>query len=175
MYPPHLKTNRFTLLPYRQKDEDRFVVMGLDPAVLQFMGGGADTADEAGERKFFQKIFTIYDDTESKRWFWIWGIYENDLLCGHFELKETQYTSEQELEIVYMTHPAARRKGLMREVLAFFKSNQKVWGKTIIATVSQQNSISIQLLEEWGITKKQLIDPKDGEESFWKFTLDANE
>ncbi len=169
MYPPIYRTQRFSLLPYRLKDEDRFVEMTLDPMVLRFMGGGGE-GDETSERKFFQKIFSIYEKKEMSRWFWIWGIYDGDKLCGHFELKDTQYTDVQELEIVYMVHPKERRRGIISEVLAFFKAKQGEWNRRIIATVNTKNQASISLLEAWGISQKEIIHLKEGD-PFYKIIL----
>ncbi|MEM8892144.1 MAG: GNAT family N-acetyltransferase, partial [Bacteroidota bacterium] len=148
IHPPILKTNRFTLMPYRQEDEDRFVEIALDETSTQFMGGA--TGNEEEERALFKQVLELYKKKD-QRWFWVWGIYEEDLLCGHIELKESEHTNEHELEIVYMIHPEQRRKGVMTEVLALLKQKQKSLGKRIIATVSPDNSSSFSLLEKWGI------------------------
>ncbi len=168
MYPPTLTFNQITLKAYEPQDEDRFVEIVTDKASLQFMGGA--TGNERKERKVFQSTFSIYERTE-KRWWWIFGIYKNDQLCGHLEIKETEHTTDQELEIVYMIHPDARRQGLMTTVLDFLKVQQHQWNKRIIATVSPKNINSLALLEKWGIDKREtLIDPDDGHEYF-KFVL----
>ena len=54
MHPPILHTYRFTLMPYRQEDEDRFVEIALDETSTQFMGGAR--GDEEEERALFKKI-----------------------------------------------------------------------------------------------------------------------
>lgn len=168
MYPPVFKTKQFTLKPYCQKDEDRFVEMALDELSTQFMGGA--TGDEIEQRKLFKKVFELYKNVD-KRWFWLWGIYKGDLLCGHLEMKETEHTNENELEIVYMVHPNERRKGLMTAVLSLLKKNQYKWKKRIIATVSAENLNSLKLLNNWGIEKKELlVEEETGKECF-KLTL----
>ncbi len=169
MYPPILKKNRITLKPYDQSDEDRFVEIALDPASVQFMGGA--TGIEEDVRKLFNSGFEIYKRTDD-RWFWLWGIYKDDLLCGHLELKETENTNEGELEVVYMVHPEERRKGIMTEVLSLLKENQHSWKKRVIATVDKENQVSISSLKKWGIDKTEIrLDDETGEESF-KFILE---
>lgn len=126
MLPPILKINKLTLKPYTFEDEERFIEMALDPLSIQFMGGA--TGNEVEERKVFKKIFEIYK-RKDERWFWLWGIYKDDLLCGHLEMKETEHTNNNELEIVYIVHPEERQKGVMTEVLSLLKQQQKSWQK----------------------------------------------
>lgn len=168
MHPPILHTHRFTLMPYRQEDEDRFVEIALDKTSMQFMGGA--TGDEEEERALFKKVLALYQK-EDQRWFWIWGIYEKDLLCGHLEMKESEHTTEHELEIVYMIHPDLRRQGVMTEVLALLKQKQESWGKRIIATVSPNNNSSLSLLEKWGIEKKEMLINEEKGEEYFKLSL----
>ncbi len=168
MIPPQLKTNRFTLGPYQAKDEDRFVEMALDPVSIKFMGGSSGI--EANERAMFQKILTIYEKND-KRWFWIWGVCQEDRLCAHLELKETGHTNEGELEVVYMVHPDARGKGLMTEVLALLKEMQSTWDRRIIATLSAENTNSMKLLKRWGIEQEEIIRDEEDDDEYLKVLL----
>ncbi len=167
MKPNKLKTKKYELRPYSMYDENRFVEMCLDEEVVRFMDGA--NGDEKAERVLFKKIFEIYADTSSKRVFKIWGIYDRDKLCGHLELKETEHTSDKELEIVYMIHPAERGKGIMCEVLDLIKENQFFLQKKIIATVHKDNTKSRRLLKRWGINRQEFY--KEGEEEFVKVWL----
>jgi len=166
--PPELKTKHFILKPYQAKDENRFIEIVLDKGSVQFMGGS--TGNEVEERLVFKKIFEVYKTTKD-RWFWIWGIYQNNILCGHLELKETEHTNADELEIVYMIHPQERRKGIMTEVLELIKQHQKIWGKKIIATLSPKNVNSIALLKKWGIEKTEELIDKETNETYLKLSL----
>ena len=152
MRPKILQTANYELRPYSNQDEDRFVEMGMDEEVVRFMEGA--TGKEQAERALFKKIFEIYADTSTNRIFRIWGIYEGNKLCGHLELKETEHTSDEELELVYMIHPAERGKGIMCEVLDLIKQNHFFLQKGIIATVHTENTKSIRLLERWGINRR---------------------
>lgn len=160
MRPNNYQVNKdLSLKPYRQIDEDCFVEMSLDEKVIKYMDGASGVEQE--ERELFQKIFTIYTDSTNTRIFNIWGIYKKDQLCGHLELKETADTTAAELEIVYMIHPAARRQGIMLEVLNYIKNNQTIWQRKIVATVHPKNTPSFRLLEKWGI-EKSINYPKEG-------------
>lgn len=170
MKPPNYKTPRFILKPYELKDETRFIEIALDPNSIEFMGGA--TGDVKIERKLFKTIFDIYENTESNRWFWIWGVYEEDKLVAHFELKETEDTVSGELEIIYMVHPNERKKGVMTEVLACIKKNQKEWDKQITATADPKNIGSISILEKWGIIKKELRIDDETDKRYYKFWLE---
>ena len=99
MVPPILNSKHYSLKPYSPADEDRFVEISLDEVSTRFMGGA--NGNEQEERVLFKKIFEIYE-RKDERWFWVWGIYKDNLLCGHFELKETEHTNDNELELVYM-------------------------------------------------------------------------
>ncbi len=146
--------------------------MGTDEWVVRFMEGTSGVAEE--ERELFRKILEIYNNPSAERWFWIWGIYHGDRLCGHMELKDSEHTSASELEMVYMMHPAERGKGYISEVLSFFKEAQQEWKRTIIATVQPDNEISIHLLKRWGITKETTLLDDDGASyiKFWLQTAD---
>jgi hypothetical protein len=39
MFPPSYKTKNYRLVPYQQKDLDRYLEMALDRAVVEYMGG----------------------------------------------------------------------------------------------------------------------------------------
>jgi len=94
------------------------------------------------------------------------------LLCGHLEVKQTEHTKENELEIVYMVHPDDRRTGIMTEVLTLMKQQQVTWRKKMIATVYPNNFASLSLLQKWGIEKEEiLIDSETGKE-YLKLTLE---
>lgn len=168
MYPPVLTTNRFTLKSYSPEDEDRFVEMALDKTSILFMSGS--TGEESEERKLFKKILDIYKEHE-KRWFWLWGIYNEEALYGHLEMKESEHTNDNELEIVFMIHPDVREKGVMTEVLSFLKLKQKCWNKRIIATVDPENINSISILNKWGVDKKEILLNSDTGKEYHKLTL----
>ncbi len=137
-----------SIRPYERSDEDRFVEMSMDQEVIQYMSGTSGKEEE--ESALFQKIFTIYEGTSNARIFHIWGIYLKDQLVGHLELKETEHTTDKELEIVFMMHPDTRRKGIMRKVLRFIQNNQVFFHRRIIATVHSENKGSLKLLKKWG-------------------------
>lgn len=168
MLPPEYKIDQVTLKPYVAEDVDRYLEMVLDATSIRFMGGAS--GDEVEEREVFKKIFHIYQRSET-RWFWIWGIYQDQKLCGHLELKQSDHTEADELEIVYMVHPAERGKGVMSEVLEFLKQHQRNWQKRIIATVNPENRPSITLLKRWGIDEEKMLISRETGEQFLKLRL----
>ncbi|MEM7102920.1 MAG: GNAT family N-acetyltransferase [Bacteroidota bacterium] len=168
MLPPELTTERLILKAYSPPDQNRFIEMSIDQESTQFMGNATGDFDE--EKKLFKKILEIYA-TDQERWFWIWGIFEEKQLCGHLELKQTEHTNPNELEIVYMVHPNERRKGIMTEALSCIKQQQSTWQRRIIATVSPDNLASISLLKKWGIEKEESISDPESGETYLKLTL----
>jgi len=168
MIPIELHTERFTIRPYHKSDEHRYLEMVLDDISIEFMGGTKGIESE--EKEIFKKIFNIYE-LQNDRIFWIWGIYKEDVLCGHLELKETEFTNENELEIVYMVHPNYRRIGLISEVLSLIKSQKKIWKKNIIATVDPDNILSMKILQKWGIVKKEILMVQETHKEFLKLSL----
>ncbi len=154
MIPIELKSERYSIRPYHKRDENSYLEMVLDSVSIEFMGGG--TGIESEEREVFKKIFEIYKDN-NQRIFWIWGIYEKSTLIGHLELKETAYTSADELEIVYIIHPNFRNNGVMTEILSLVRANREIWKRKIVATVNHKNSTSIKTLRKWGIAKKEVL------------------
>lgn len=166
MIPPSYTTKHLTIKPYETIDEDRFVEIAIDPLSVKFIGGANGVETE--ERALFKKISEIYARKEGK-WFWVWGIYKNNKLCGHLELKETDHTSNNELEIIYMIHPDERGKGIMTEVFSFFKEEQNNWQKRIIATVDKDNFYSLALMKKWGIEKTETI--VEEEDEYFKISL----
>ncbi len=171
MYPPIYCTKKFTLRAYCTSDEDRFVEMALDALSVRYMGGA--TGIEAKERQLFKKCFGIYANGESERWFWIWGISSGNELCGHLELKDSEHTRADELEMVYMVHPKARNRGLMTDVLSFLKAQQHVWQRKIIATVSPDNQRSLAVLNKWGITHREKVLNKETGMTYHKVWLSS--
>ncbi len=168
MLPPTYTTSHYILAPYQAKDLERYLEMSLDSEVITFMGGASGSMAE--ERKMFEKIFEIYR-SNMKRWFWIWGVYREEQLCAHLELKDSQHTTTYELEIVYMVHPAERRKGIMKEVINFLIKEQSVWKRQLIATLHPENKNSSRLLESAGVAKQELITDIETGEKYIKIWL----
>lgn len=171
MLPPVYRTQNYILAPYQLKDFDRYSEMTRDNDVIVFMSGATD--DIAEQKKMFEKIFELYRSNDQTRWFWVWAVYRSETLCGHLELKETQDTADDELEVVYMVHPAERRKGIMSEVLNYIKTKQSSWDRRITATVYPENNNSFELLEQVGVHRRKLITDSETGETFSKVWLKA--
>jgi len=159
MLPPILKTEGFILKAISQEDKEPYIELALDRVTQEFMG----KRTEAELQHSLPKVLAIYAKEESDRWHWIWGIYVDEKLAGYLELKDTEHTKEDELEVVYIIHPQFRRTGLMTSVLLFLKSKQVEWERRIIATVKPRHKASLGALEKWGIERKEIVkhDPED--------------
>lgn len=166
MRPPVYKTQHYTLAAYQLQDLERYLEMVLDGDLIAFMGGATGNLEK--EKKMFEKIFELYRSKDQGRWFWVWAIYRDQTLCAHLELKETSDTRDDELEIVYMVHPAERRKGIMNEVLNYIKTKQGIWKRRITATVYPENKNSLELLKQVGVERQELITDSETGETFSK-------
>ncbi len=169
-HPPVFDFGRFKLRPYVKEDEQSVVNMFREPTAHEAMRKEIMTIQQA--KNLFAKTQGIYSSDKSKRWFWIWGIEVDGKNQGHFELKETDNTKENELELVYMLMPEVRRQGILTKILERFKREQVVWDKKVIATVNRHNTVSIQLLDlKWGIESREKIFEEDEDDFYWKFVL----
>ena len=166
MYPPVITSKDLTLKAYHPDDEEAFMEMTSDEYHRVTKG-----YSESHMRGLFKKGFELYKRND-ERWFWVWGIYKNDSLCGHLELKDSENTNADELEVVYAIHEKERRKGIMTEVLTMLKQKQKDWDRKIIATVALDNEKSLELLrKKIGVEKEELITDEDDGYQYFKLTL----
>lgn len=125
------------------------------------MGGvHCETKEDAYE--LFDKTNKIYQGLFPDRHFEIWAIEHEGKLIGHFELKQTLYTSGEELEVVYMLDKDFWGRGLMPEIIDVINQYAASNGKQIIATVNPDNINTIKALSKSGIEKKEWIEDDNG-------------
>ena len=161
MRPSNLRTSRFSLKPYRLADQERFLEMFLDKETQSYMGGISHER-QVGKKRF-QKILAVYERRGNARFHLIWGIYDQDRLCGHLELKDSRWANDEELEIFFMLHPQERSRGIIREVLPLIKRYQYLWGRQIVATIHPENVRSRSRLDIWGVDREETLhDPLEG-------------
>lgn len=159
-------TERTLLRPYRPEDEDRFVALFLDEEVNRFMGGPCGTREEA--MALFRKAFEVYNGLFGDRHFEIWAIELDGYVIGHFELKQSNDTDGDELEVVYLLDQAYWGRGLLPEVLAAVNGYATGLGKRVIATVYPDNARTLRALEKTGIAG---IAQLEGDEKVLKIWL----
>lgn len=152
-----IQTIRTLLRKYTDDDREIIADFFTDGDIGRYMGDGpSDTRKDA--YILFDKIFEVYEAANKNRHFEVWGIeYQNELI-GHIELKETENTLPNELEIVYLLDKPYWNKGIMTEILLKMKEYTFELNKTIIATVKSKNQASIRILEKLGIKKLAYLD-----------------
>lgn len=162
-----IQTERILLRKYTDDDKETVADFFTDAEIGRYMGDGpSETRNDA--YTLFNKIIEIYGRENAQRHFEIWGIEFEGELIGHLELKSTENTLKDELEVVYLLDKVYWGKGIMGEILTALNSHAKTFQKKIIATVKEQNYNSIRVLEKIGIDK--MIRMKD-EINVLKITL----
>ena len=152
-------TGRCLLRKYRESDREKFADLSVDKEVNFFIGGKCETREEA--YNLFDKVFLIYEGTLLPRHFEIWAIDVDNHYAGHFELKQTGDTEEDELEVVYFLDKKLWGKGLMPEIIAEINKYAGSMNKTLIATVSSENTNTMKVLRKIGIQKQEALDESD--------------
>ncbi len=155
-----IKTQRCLLRKYDKKDREPFAELSVDKEVNFFMGGKCETKDEAYE--VFDKVFKIYGGALLPRHFEIWAIEIEGEYAGHFELKQTSNTAENELEVVYFLDKRYWGMGLMPEIINEMNVYAGTMSKQLIATASSENSKTMRALAKAGIQKQEYIEDEDG-------------
>ncbi|MBK8552169.1 MAG: GNAT family N-acetyltransferase [Ignavibacteria bacterium] len=154
-------TNRTMLRKYIASDKKIFGELFTDREVNKYMGGQhCETPEDAFS--LFDKCFEIYNGSLQDRHFEIWGIEFEGNLIGHFELKQTQNTVGNELEVVYLLNKEYWGRGLMLEVLNQVNSYSSGMGKQLIATINPENINTVKLLKKTGIEREGWIEDDEG-------------
>ena len=156
-----INTNRTRLRKYEEKDKDNFAELFTDKDVNQFMGGQhCETKEDA--YALFEKSFEIYNGLFPDRHFEIWAIEYEGKLIGHFELKQTNNTTGDELEVVYLLDKDYWGRGLMPEILNEVNKYASGMGKQIIATVNLDNTKTMKALRKMNIEKEGWVEDEEG-------------
>jgi ribosomal-protein-alanine N-acetyltransferase len=155
MLNSEIKTKRTLLRKYLEEDRAEFIRIIIDPDVNHFMGGRTEDPDEAG--KIFNKIFDIYNGKQAERHFEIWAIEFEEKFIGDLELKQTENTTGDELEVVYLIDKAYWGKGLIPEILKEITRYAGDMGKRVIATFNPDNIKTVRALEKAGIDKQEWV------------------
>ena len=155
-----IRTERCLLRKYDESDREAFAELSVDKDVNFFIGGKCETKQEA--YALFDKVFPIYDGDLLPRHFEIWAIDIEGEYAGHFELKQTNNTSVNELEIVYFLDKKYWGKGFMPEIVSAINIYAGLMNKILIATVSSENVKTMKALAKVGIQKRENFEDEDG-------------
>ncbi|MEO8513086.1 MAG: GNAT family N-acetyltransferase [Ignavibacteria bacterium] len=162
-----IKTPRTLLRKYVEADRSECVRILTDPEVNRYMGGR--TEDHREGNMIFDKIFEIYNGSLGKRHFELWAIEYEGKLIGDFELKQTENTTGNELEVVYMIDKPYWGKGLVPEILKEVIKYSGNMGRVVVATFNPENIKTVRALEKAGIEKQEWIG--EGEDRCLKVWL----
>lgn len=154
-------TNRTRLRKYCQSDKSTFIRLFTDKEINLFMGGPkCNTEEDAIE--LFEKGLKVYEGLFPGRHFEIWAIEYQEKMIGHFELKQTPSTSENELEIVYMLDKNHWGKGLIPEIINEVNKYASGMGRKLTATINPENIKTVKALNKTGIEKEEWIEDEEG-------------
>ena len=154
-----IKTVRCLLRKYRESDREKFADLSVDKEVNFFIGGKCETREEA--YNLFDKMFMIYEGKLLPRHFEIWAIDVENEYSGHFELKQTGDTDEDELEVVYFLDKKLWGQGIMPEIIIEINKYAGAINKKLIATVSSENTKTLKALRKIGIQKQESLAESD--------------
>ena len=161
MKNPEIRTKHTILRKYSDADKEKFVYLFTDKDINHFMGGQHCQTKEDAEALFL-KGFEVYNGLFPGRHFEIWAIEIDGELAGHFELKQTQHTNENELEIVYMLNKKYWGQGLMPEIIKEINFYSSGFDKQLIATINPDNLKTVKALNKVGIEKEEWTEDEDG-------------
>ncbi len=150
-----ISTKHCILRRYSDDDRNEFCRIFTDESVMQYMGDGPCESEEKASL-LFDRIMEIYQKTDKH--FEIWAITIENRLAGHFELKQTVNTSQEELEIIYLLDKPYWGKQLMPEVVKEIKNYAAGYSKQLIATVNPENWNSIKVLERSGNVRCEWVE-----------------
>ena len=141
-----INTERLLLRKYQKDELEFFLKIFNNPDITKFSSGFPGNSSNT---ELFYKIFDIYAKKKSD--FYIWSVcLKSNKIIGHCELKKTEFTKENELEIVYFLLPEYWNKGyateISKEVIKL--GLEKLPVKSIIATIDPDNINSIKVVEK---------------------------
>jgi len=150
-------TQRTLLRKYQYDDQEEMIELFMDKVVNHYMGNGP-CKSKARALELFGRIQQLYEKPLTNRHFEIWAIDINQHLVGHFELKDSQYTEADELEVVYMLREIHWGKGLMPEILSSINAHAHTMNRQLIATINPENIRTVRALEKVGIAHQKWVD-----------------
>jgi len=144
-----ITTTRLRLRKFTEADRGDFVRFSIDPEVNQYIGGRVESEEAANA--LFDKIQQVYNGLFGKRHFEIWAIEFEGRTIGSFELKQTENTETDELEVVYLVDKAYWGRGFIPETLRCINKYAHTIGCWVIATLNPENIKTVRALEKAGL------------------------
>ena len=154
MYPPILRTKRFTLRGFLPEDIDRLTEILSDPLVMRFMPGSEPWPREKAE-KSLRSIIEHWGKYRYGRWAIVYN--EDQRLigwCGLGFIPEIE-----EIEVAYLIDKDYWNRGIATEAsmnsLRF--GFEEVGLERIIALAFPENAASRRVMEKIGMTLESMI------------------
>ncbi|WP_327352546.1 GNAT family N-acetyltransferase [Streptomyces sp. NBC_01304] len=158
---PELRTDRLVLSPYVASDESEFVALFQDRLSGRWFWEGPDPEPEAETRALFGRIFSsVYAEN---RWP-IWAVRHEGRFIGHAEIKPSPLPRLDGHEIVYGLTADSWGQGFGTEVAEALTSYgyRELQLDEVHATVSAENSASLNVLKKLGYVHVRNIPEDDG-------------
>lgn len=162
-----METERLFLRRYAEQDKTDFISLFTDAAVMKYVGDGVLT--EAQAEAFWQKLFEeLYPQN-----FNIWAVFtkEDSRYVGHAGIY-ARPSKKEDWEFVYFLSRDAWGKGYATEIArriieyGFEKLNLP----KVYATVDDEHSVSIRVLEKAGMRFERYEFDDDGRFSVYSIT-----
>jgi len=159
-----METERLFFRFYEEKDKAELIALFTDPAVMKYVGDGVLTKRQAEEwwQKLFGKLYPLK--------FNIWAVFtkEDSRYVGHAGIYPRQ-TKKEDWEFVYFLNQKSWGKGyateIARRIIEF--AFEELSLREVFATVDDDHSASIRVLEKTGMKFERFEFDDDGKFSVY--------
>ena len=154
-----METERLFLRRYAEKDKKHFIALFTDVAVMKYVGDGVMTGEQA--EAFWRKLFeTLYPQN-----FNIWAVFTraDSRYVGHAGIYPRP-AKKQDWEFVYFLNRESWGKGyaieIARRIVEYGCEELNL--PEVFATVDDEHSASIRVLEKAGMNSERFELDDDG-------------
>jgi RimJ/RimL family protein N-acetyltransferase len=154
-----METERLFLRRYAEKDKKHFIALFTDVAVMKYVGNGVMTGEQA--EAFWRKLFeTLYPQN-----FNIWAVFTraDSRYVGHAGIYPRP-AKKQDWEFVYFLNRESWGKGYATEIARRIVEYgfEELNLPEVFATVDDEHSASIRILEKSGMNFERFEFDDDG-------------
>ena len=154
-----METERLFLRRYAEKDKKHFIALFTDVAVMKYVGDGVMTGEQA--EAFWRKLFeTLYPQN-----FNIWAVFTraDSRYVGHAGIYPRP-AKKQDWEFVYFLNRESWGKGYATEIARRIVEYgfEELNLPEVFATVDDEHSASIRILEKSGMNFERFEFDDDG-------------
>lgn len=154
-----METDRLFLRRYAEKDKKHFIALFTDAVVMKYVGDGVMTGEQA--EAFWRKLFeTLYPQN-----FNIWAVFTraDSRYVGHAGIYPRP-TKNEDWEFVYFLNRESWGKGYATEIARRIVEYgfEELNLPEVFATVDDEHSDSIRVLEKAGMNFERFEFDEDG-------------